>query len=225
MPGRQLQSEAADPVPENTRRRDRLRCEAEIRTAFGIRYLHSSIQNRICEMIFPAPTPRLVLRAWREEDLGTFTAMNADPREMEYFPAPLTPAQSAEFMERIREEFSTEGFGLYAVERREDGELLGYTGLHRVTFTGMKDKIEIGWRLRAECWNQGYATEAAQACVALAAKLGIEELVAFTTVTNLRSQRVMQKLGMELLCEFDHPALPEGHPLRRHVLYLIGTEK
>ena len=134
--------------------------------------------------------------------------MNADPRVMEYFPAPLTPEQSAEF-----------------IERREDGELLGYTGLHRVTFTGMKDKIEIGWRLRAECWNQGYATEAAQACVALAAKLGIEELVAFTTVTNLRSQRVMQKLGMELLCEFDHPALPEGHPLRRHVLYLIGTEK
>ena len=201
------------------------RYKAEIRTAFGIRHRHSSIQNRICEMIFPAPTPRLVLRAWREEDLGTFTAMNADPRVMEYFPAPLTPEQSAEFMERIREEFSTEGFGLYAVERREDGELLGYTGLHRVTFTGMKDKIEIGWRLRAECWNQGYATEAAQACVALAAKLGIEELVAFTTVTNLRSQRVMQKLGMELLCEFDHPALPEGHPLRRHVLYLIGTEK
>ena len=176
-------------------------------------------------MIFPAPTPRLVLRAWREEDLGTFTAMNADPRVMEYFPAPLTPEQSAEFIERIREEFSTEGFGLYAVERREDGELLGYTGLHRVTFTGMKDKIEIGWRLRAEFWNQGYATEAAQACVALAAKLGIAEQVAFTTVTNLRSQRVMQKLGMELLCEFDHPALPEGHPLRRHVLYLIGTEK
>ena len=176
-------------------------------------------------MIFPAPTPRLVLRTWREEDLGTFTAMNADPRVMEYFPAPLAPEQSAEFMERIREEFSTEGFGLYAVERREDGELLGYTGLHRVTFTGMKDKIEIGWRLRAEFWDQGYATEAAQACVALAAKLGIEELVAFTTVTNLRSQRVMQKLGMELLCEFDHPALPEGHPLRRHVLYMIGTEK
>ena len=117
-------------------------------------------------MIFPAPTPRLVLRAWREEDLGTFTAMNADPRVMEYFPAPLAPEQSAEFMERIREEFSTEGFGLYAVERREDGELLGYTGLHRVTFTGMKDKIEIGWRLRTEFWDQGYATEAAQACVA-----------------------------------------------------------
>ena len=176
-------------------------------------------------MIFPAPTPRLVLRAWREEDLGTFTAMNADPRVMEYFPAPLAPEQWAEILLRIREEFSTEGFGLYAVERREDGELLGYTGLHRVTFTGMKDKIEIGWRLRTEFWDQGYATEAAQACVALAAKLGIEELVAFTTVTNLRSQRVMQKLGMELLCEFDHPALPEGHPLRRHVLYLIGTEK
>ena len=115
-------------------------------------------------MIFPAPTPRLVLRAWREEDLGTFTAMNADPRVMEYFPAPLTPEQSAEFMERIREEFSTEGFGLYAVERREDGELLGYTGLHRVTFTGMKDKIEIGWRLRTEFWDQGYAPLPSRTC-------------------------------------------------------------
>ena len=176
-------------------------------------------------MIFPAPTPRLVLRTWREEDLGTFTAMNADPRVMEYFPAPLAPEQSAEFMERIREEFSTEGFGLYAVERREDGELLGYTGLHRVTFTGMCGQIEVIWRLRADAWGNGYAPEAAQACLTLAAKLGIEEIIAFTAVANLRSQRVMQKLGMELLCEFDHPALPEGHPLRRHVLYLIGTEK
>lgn len=89
----------------------------------------------------------------------------------------------------------------------------------------MKDKIEIGWRLRAEFWNQGYATEAAQACVALAAKLGIEETGSLHDRHEPRSQRVMQKLGMELLCEFDHPALPEGHPLRRHVLYLIGTEK
>ena len=176
-------------------------------------------------MIFPAPTPQLVLRAWREEDLGTFTAMNADPRVMEYFPAPLAPEQSAEFMERIREEFSTEGFGLYAVERREDGELPGYTGLHRVTFTGMKDKIEIGWRLRHDAWGQGYATEAARACIAHAAKLGIPELVAFTFVGNGRSRRVMQKLGMTCVGEFDHPALPEGHPLRRHALYRIRTEQ
>ena len=175
-------------------------------------------------MIFPAQTSRLVLRAWREDDFDAFAAMNADPRVMEYFPAPLTREESAAFFGHIREEFQTEGFGLYAVERISDGSQLGYTGLHRVTFTGMKDKIEIGWRLRAEFWNQGYATEAAQACVALAAKLGIEELVAFTTVTNLRSQRVMQKIGMECVGQFNHPALPEGHPLRRHVLYWTGIK-
>lgn len=163
-------------------------------------------------MIFPAPTPRLVLRAWREEDLGTFTAMNADPRVMEYFPAPLTPEQSAEFMERIREEFSTEGFGLYAVERREDGELLGYTGLHRVTFTGMKDKIEIGWRLRAEFWDQGYATEAAQACVALAAKLGIEELVAFTTVTTCSSRGSCRSSAWSFCASSTTPPCPKAIP-------------
>lgn len=169
-------------------------------------------------------TPRLALRAWREEDLKIFTEMNADERVMEYFPAPLTAEESAAFFHRIDAEFSTEGFGLYAVERLADGELLGFTGLHRVTFSGdLKGQVEIGWRLRHEAWGQGYAPEAARACIAHAAKLGIPEIVAFTTVGNLRSQRVMQKIGMERAGEFDHPALTAGHPLLRHVLYRIGT--
>ena len=123
-------------------------------------------------MIFPAQTSRLVLRAWREDDFDAFAAMNADPRVMEYFPAPLTREESATFFGHIREEFQTEGFGLYAVERISDGLLLGYTGLHRVTFDGLCGQIEIGWRLRADAWGNGYAPEAAQACLALAAKLG-----------------------------------------------------
>ena len=88
-------------------------------------------------MIFPAQTSRLVLRAWREDDFDAFAAMNADPRVMEYFPAPLTREESAAFFGHIREEFQTEGFGLYAVERISDGSQLGYTGLHRVTFDGL----------------------------------------------------------------------------------------
>ena len=157
-------------------------------------------------MIFPAQTSRLVLRAWREDDFDAFAAMNADPRVMEYFPAPLTREESAAFFGHIREEFQTEGFGLYAVERISDGLLLGYTGL------------------RADAWGNGYAPEAAQACLTLAAKLGIEEIIAFTAVANLRSQRVMQKIGMECVGQFNHPTLPEGHPLRRHVLYWIGIK-
>lgn len=104
-----------------------------------------------------------------------------------------------------------------AVERLSDGELLGFTGLHRVTFSGgLEGQVEILWRLRHDAWGQGYATEAARACVAFAAKLGIPELVAFAFVGNERSRRVMQKIGMECVGEFNHPALPEGHPLRRH---------
>lgn len=177
-------------------------------------------------MLYPPPTPRLSLRAWREEDLPEFAAMNADGRVMEYFPATLTAEESAAFLTRIRAEFQSEGFGLYAVERLTDGCLLGFTGLHRVAFSGsLNGQVEIGWRLRRDAWGQGYAPEAARACLAHAARLGIEEVVSFTFVGNLRSQRVMQKLGMTCVGEFDHPALPEGHPLRRHALYRIRTEQ
>lgn len=177
-------------------------------------------------MLYPSRTARLALRAWREKDRPAFAAMNADERVMEYFPATLTAEESADLLDRIRDEFSTEGFGPYAVERLSDGELLGFTGLHRVTFSGgLEGKVEILWRLRHDAWGQGYATEAARACIAHAAKLGIPELVAFTFVGNGRSRRVMQKLGMTCVGEFDHPALPEGHPLRRHALYRIRTEQ
>ena len=173
-------------------------------------------------MLYPSRTARLALRAWREEDQPAF----ADERVMEYFPATLTAEESADLLDRIRDEFSTEGFGPYAVERLSDGELLGFTGLHRVTFSGgLEGQVEILWRLRHDAWGQGYATEAARACIAHAAKLGIPELVAFTFVGNGRSRRVMQKLGMTCVGEFDHPALPEGHPLRRHALYRIRTEQ
>lgn len=175
-------------------------------------------------MLLPAPTPRLVLRAWQENDLPQFAAMNADPRVMAFFPAPLTAAESAAFLDRIRAEYTAEGFGPYALEKRTDGELLGLTGLHRVAFPGpLHGKIEIGWRLRPDAWGRGYVTEAARACLVHAATLGIREVVAFTATGNVRSERVMQRLGMMRDEEFDHPALPAGHPLRRHVLYRIET--
>ena len=107
-------------------------------------------------MLFPPQTARLALRAWREEDRPAFAAMNADARVMEFYPAPLTDAESQALMERIRDEFSTDGFGLYAVERLSDNELLGYVGLHRVTSSGeLAGQIEIGWRLRRETRHPG----------------------------------------------------------------------
>lgn len=175
-------------------------------------------------MLLPSPTDRLILRCWQDEDFPAFARMNADSRVMEYFPAPLSLPESAAFFDRIRREFETERFGLYALERRTDGELLGYTGLHRVTFDGpLYGRVEIGWRLRSDMWGNGYATEAARSCLHYASLSKMESIISFTALSNLRSQRVMQRLGMTRLQEFDHPALPTGHPLRRHVLYMIRT--
>ena len=175
-------------------------------------------------MLLPSPTDRLILRCWQDEDFPAFARMNADSRVMEYFPAPLSLPESAAFFDRIRREFETERFGLYALERRTDGELLGYTGLHRVTFDGpLYGRVEIGWRLRPEMWGNGYATEAARSCLRYASLSKMESIISFTALSNLRSQRVMQRLGMTRLQEFEHPALPTGHPLRRHVLYMIRT--
>lgn len=175
-------------------------------------------------MLLPSPTDRLILRCWQDEDFPAFARMNADSRVKEYFPAPLSLPESAAFFDRIRREFETERFGLYALERRTDGELLGYTGLHRVTFDGpLYGRVEIGWRLRSDMWGNGYATEAARSCLHYASLSKMESIISFTALSNLRSQRVMQRLGMTRLQEFDHPALPTGHPLRRHVLYMIRT--
>ena len=120
----------------------------------------------------------------------------------------------------------TARLALRAWREEDQPAFAAMNGYERVTFSGgLEGQVEILWRLRHDAWGQGYATEAARACIAHAAKLGIPELVAFTFVGNGRSRRVMQKLGMTCVGEFDHPALPEGHPLRRHALYRIRTEQ
>jgi len=170
-------------------------------------------------------TSRLILRDWKEEDIPLFALMNADPHVMEYFLQPLTPEESLNFYHRIQKEFQTCGFGLYAVERKEDHAFMGYTGLHQITFdVDFAPGIEIGWRLAHEYWGHGYAPEAATACLEYTRKqLDITELYSFTSLPNLRSERVMQKIGMTRMKEFDHPLVPADHPLCKHVLYHIKT--
>ena len=131
--------------------------------------------------------------------------------------------ESFAFYQRIQNEFQTCGFGLYAVERKEDHAFMGYTGLHQITFdVDFAPGIEIGWRLAYEYWGQGYAPEAANACLEYTRNTtDIKELFSFTSLLNQRSERVMQKIGMERMKEFDHPLVPSEHPLCRHVLYHI----
>ena len=168
-------------------------------------------------------TPRLILRDWQESDIQPFYKMNSNERTMEFFLNPLNEEESLAFYHRIKDEFGTCGYGLYAVERKDNHEFIGFTGFHRFTFNAdFAPGVEIGWRLKPEAWGNGFAPEAAKACLEYAKKnLEFSEVYSFTALPNKRSERVMQKIGLEPVKEFDHPLVPAGHPLLRHLLYKI----
>ena len=170
-------------------------------------------------------TARLRLRPWRDEDLSAFAALNADPRVMQFLSEPMTTAQSIARAAHIAGQIDEDGFGLWAVEVPGVANFIGFVGLNRTAFNAdFTPCIEIGWRLAYEYWGFGYATEAASVAIADGFdRLALEEIVSYTTVANARSRRVMERLGMTHLPaeDFDHPKIPEGHPLRRHVLYRL----
>lgn len=155
--------------------------------------------------------------------------MNADPRVTEYLPTPLSRQQSDAFVERIAAHFDQHGFGHWAVEIPNVTPFAGFVGLSTPRFEAhFMPRVEIGWRLGIEYWGQGYATEGARAVLAFGFEtVGLEEIVSFTVPANERSRRVMEKIGMtyDPADDFDHPSLPEGHPLRRHVLYRIARRQ
>lgn len=171
-------------------------------------------------------TERLILRRWREADRVPFQAINADPRVAEFTLGVLSPADSDAVFERIQRHFDRHGFGLWAAELRPDSSFLGFIGLSVPPFEApFMPAVEIGWRLRSDAWGRGLATEGAREAMRFAfEELGLAGIVSFTVPANRRSRRVMEKLGMshDPQDDFDHPLLPAGHPLRRHVLYRIG---
>lgn len=168
---------------------------------------------------------RVLLRRWTEDDLAPFAAMNADPRVMEHYPATLTREESDSFVrERVEPHFAEHGFGLWAVEVPGAAPFVGYVGLSLPGFEAhFMPCVEIGWRLGFEHWGKGYATEAARVAVEFGfSEAGLDEIVSFTVPENRRSIAVMERLGMTYAGEFDHPRLPDGHRLRRHVLYRLA---
>lgn len=169
-------------------------------------------------------TERLVLRSWTQEDLPLFVAMNKDEEVMRYFPSTLSDEETTAFYERIQDEFRRNGWGLYAVEIKSTGEFIGYVGLHEIGFDAeFAPGVEIGWRLASRFHKQGYATEAAEAVVYGARRLGLRKLYSFTAKVNRPSERVMQKIGMTKAGEFKHPKLAPESPLLTHVLYQIDV--
>lgn len=173
-------------------------------------------------------TERLQLRQWRDEDRTPFAELNADPQVMEYFPAILDRAASDATVDRLSAHIAEHGWGFWAVERRQDGKFIGFVGLqHAPPELPFSPCVEIGWRLASLYWGRGYASEAANVALCVAfEELQLREVVSFTALQNIRSQRVMQRLGMrEDPQAFEHPRLPANSHLRRHCLYRLTAKQ
>jgi RimJ/RimL family protein N-acetyltransferase len=174
-------------------------------------------------------TDRLLLRRWRQEDLAPFAALNADPEVVRYLPGALTRDESDALAARADARFDTDGVGLFAVEVVGGAPFIGFVGLARQDGTfPWGPGVEVGWRLARSAWGHGYATEAARAALSDGfGRAGLAEIVSMTTEGNLRSRRVMERLGFTRnpADDFPHPRLPEGHPLRPHVLYRCTAQQ
>ena len=172
-------------------------------------------------------TERLILRQWKTSDREAFARISADPRVMEFLPAVLSRQESDKLCDRIEAHLEQHGFGVYAVETRPNSLFIGFIGLSVPAFQAhFTPCVEIGWRLAFEYWGRGLATEGARTVMRYGFEsLQLDEIVSFTVPSNVRSRRIMQKLGMTHAAadDFDHPGLPPGHPLRRHVLYRLAN--
>ena len=178
------------------------------------------------EPILELNSARLLMRQWRDDDLPAFAQMCADPQVMRYFPQVLTRLESAKMIGRVRGHFAEYGYGLWALERKDSGQFIGFTGLNVLGFdAAFTPAVEICWRLAREHWGLGYASEAAWTVLAAGFEhIDLDEIVSLTALSNLPSQKVMQAIGMQHAAadDFDHPKLALDHPLRRHVLYRIN---
>jgi len=177
---------------------------------------------------FEIRTSRLRIRSWRDDDFEAYAAMNADPRVMEFYPSVVSRDESRVRFERYRAGAAERGYAFWPVEVLGGAAFIGMVGLADPDFAAhFMPAVEIGWRLVAEHWGRGYATEAARATLAFGfERLALPEIVSFTTVANVRSRRVMEKIGMQRLPDEDflHPLLTDGHPLQPHVLYRLRRE-
>lgn len=169
-------------------------------------------------------TERLLLRPWQSEDSEAFAQLNANVEVMRYFPHTLSKRESDELLAKFQARFETQGgWGLWATIEKTSGAFIGFVGLNRPEYAlPFSPCVEVSWRLLPDFWGKGYAIEAANAALKFAFDaLNLDEVVAFTTLNNTPSQRVMQRLKMQLHGQFTHPLLEASHPLAQHVLYKL----
>jgi len=170
-------------------------------------------------------TERLILRTFEDKDIESMAAIDQDPKVCEYLPGIGNRAATEAGIQRIIKHYEEHGFSLYAVELKATHEFIGFLGLMIPSFVAhFTPAIEIAWRIGSKHWGQGYATEGAKAVLNYAFnQLGLKEIVSFTVPANMRSIRVMEKIGMirDQKGDFSHPKLPSDHRLSKHILYRI----
>jgi ribosomal-protein-alanine N-acetyltransferase len=170
-------------------------------------------------------TARVLLRQWKDSDLPAWCAMNADPQVRQHFPSVQSQEEALGEAGRARQALSQRGWGFWAMEIPGRLPFAGVVGLIVPTYEAhFMPAVEIGWRLSREAWGQGYAVEAARAAAGFAfTELALDEIVAITIAANAPSRKVMERLGMrrDERGDFDHPRVPAGHPMQRHVLYRL----
>ena len=178
-------------------------------------------------MCIQLETPHLILRQWQDSDLAPFYQLNSNSQVMQYFPKLLDKAESDQLAFRIQSLIQQNEWGFWALELKSSQKFIGFTGLHyQPTLFDFSPCTEIGWRLDPQYWGKGYATEAALRCLEFAFnQLNLDEVVAFTAKQNLRSQAVMERIGMTYKLDFHHPELDDQSPLREHKLFGILKEK
>ena len=172
-------------------------------------------------------TKRLILRTWDNNDINDYYLLNQDPKVIEFLLKTSSVEQAKEFIESMNHQFHAYGYTIFAVEEKKTDKLIGFTGLNTPEWHScFTPCVEIAWRLSSKFWGNGYATEAAKAVLDYGFKeCGLKEILAWTVPANLRSIRVMEKIGMErdIDGDFNHPDVPEGHELLKHILYRIDT--
>ncbi len=166
-------------------------------------------------------TSRLCLREWKNSDAEIFIEMNGNDKVMEFFPALLSAEETLAMIERTKKFIADHKFGFWAAERKDTNEFIGFVGLSIPRFqTDFTPCVEIGWRLAQKHWGNGFAPEAAAACLNYGFDiLKLTEIVSFTSVLNTKSMNVMKKIGMHYVKDFEHPGIEDGNRLKTHVLY------
>jgi ribosomal-protein-alanine N-acetyltransferase len=186
-------------------------------------YFSALPQKKLSMHPYILSTERLGLRKWIDSDIPPFIEMNKDADVMKYFPKVLTDEETVELVERIRLHHDKNNFGLFAVENKQTNEFIGFTGFSIPAFDSFFTPcVEIGWRYKKEAWGYGFATEAANACCAFGFEsLAFDKIVSFTSAVNVNSEKVMKRIGMKYISDFDHPKIEKNSALCRHVLYAI----